>query len=72
VREPLRGAGAEVKQHLHAVTVVHLEVALLVGLADVGLAEEDGIAAAALEELHERAQVGLPAGPWRWCRPSRS
>jgi hypothetical protein len=58
VREPLRGAGAEVEQHLHAVTAVHLEVALLLLLADVGLAEEDGIAAAALEELHKRAQVG--------------
>jgi hypothetical protein len=57
VREPLRGAGAEVEQHLHAVTAVHLEVALLLLLAHVGLAEEDGIAAAALEELHERAQV---------------
>ena len=58
VREPLGGAGAEVEQHLHPVAVVHGEVALLLLRADVGLAEEDGIAAAPLEELDQRAQVG--------------
>jgi hypothetical protein len=51
VREPLRGAGTEVEQHLHPVAIVDGEVALLFLRADVGLAQEDRIAAAPPDEL---------------------
>jgi hypothetical protein len=51
MREPLRGAGAEVEQHLHAVSAVQFEVLLLGLRADVGLAEEDGITAPPCDEL---------------------